>query len=600
MRNTLWSELTRRQVPKAAAGYAVSAWLLLQVADVTFGPLGVPDWVGRVLVVAAILGFPLVVALAWFFDLTRGGITREDAGAARTPVRPRRVALVFAACLGAALIGVAAYLLSPRLSGSDDGSVKAVAVFRFDNLSGDASFDDLATGVGDELRRRLGPVPGLRVIARESVQSPILAGLGNADVAQRLGATHAVRGSLRRAGDNLAVNVSIERSATGEQLWQAQFERPASQMLGIQAQVTEAVSQVLVKRLTDEQRARLRRQPTTDERAWALYQRAIRWTDQWTLGAAETAIAQLREATRLDPRFALAYAALSEAYWGPIQMGQLPAKEAVPLLQGAIDNALEIDPNLSEGWAAAGALATHFGWNAQKGVSLGRRAVELDPNSSVAWMYLAQYYMLFDPGNAEAKQAVATLLKLDPIGMWSAAAPTGLAVSAYQSLRQPHLLDDALASAAAAKQLGPRLWVNHMQECRALLWKGHLAEAIAACERAVEYSDGSHENDAALAVAYAAAGQRQKTLEILHRLEAVAGQRYLPPLWLAQIHAALGNREECLAAVERGLRERDWYMVWELDDPVFDPFVDEPRFQAVYRQLGIPQPMVGRKQPGGG
>jgi tetratricopeptide (TPR) repeat protein len=185
---------------------------------------------------------------------------------------------------------------------------------------------------------------------------------------------------------------------------------------------------------------------------------------------------------------------------------------------------------------------------------------------------------------------------LDPIGMWSAAAPTGLAVSAYQLLRQPQLLDDALASAAAAKQLGPRLWVSHGQECRALLWKGHLAEAIAACERAVEYSEGSHENDAALAVAYAVAGQRGKSLEILHQLEKEMERRYLPPLWFAQIHAALGNREECLAAVERGLRERDWYMVWELDDPVFDSFMDEPRFQAVYRQLGIPRPQLGRKQ----
>lgn len=600
MRNTLWSELKRRQVPKAAAGYAVSAWLLLQVADVTFGPLGIPDWVQRVLVVAAILGFPLVVALAWFFDLTRSGVTREGAAAAGTPVRLRRATFVIAASLGLAVIGVAAYLLSPRLSGPDDDSLKTVAVFRFDNLSGDVAFDDLAIGVGDELRRRLGPIPGLRIIARESVQSPILAGLGNADIAQRLGATHAVRGSLRRTGANLSVNVSLERMATGEQLWSAQFERPVSQMLSVQAQVTEAVSQVLVKHLTDEQRAKLRKQPTDNERAWALYQRAVRWTDQWTLEAAETAIAQLQEATRLDPRFALAFAALSDAYWGPIQMDQLPVKEAEPLARGAIDKALEIDPDLSEGWAAAGILASQFGWNAQKGLSLGRRAVELDPNSLMAWMNLAQYYMVFDPGNAEAKQAVATLLKLDPIGMWSQSTPAGLAVSAYQLLRQPQLLDDALASIAAAKQLAPRHWVNHMQECRALRFKGQFAEAIAACQRAIEYSNGSLENDPYLAASYAVAGQRGKALEILHRVEQEAERRYLPPLWFAFMHAALGNRDECLAAVERGLQVRDWYMVWDLDDPVFDFVMDDPRFQAVYRQLGIPEPMVGKKQPAGG
>jgi tetratricopeptide (TPR) repeat protein len=139
-----------------------------------------------------------------------------------------------------------------------------------------------------------------------------------------------------------------------------------------------------------------------------------------------------------------------------------------------------------------------------------------------------------------------------------------------------------------------------MQECRALRFKGQFAEAIAACQRAIEYSGGSLENDPYLAASCAVAGQRGKALEILHRLEQVAERRYLPPLWFAFMHAALGNREECLSAVERGLQVRDWYMVWDLDDPVFDFVRDDPRFQAVYRQLGIPEPMVGKKRPGGG
>ena len=165
MKSSLWSELQRRQVPKAAAAYAVAAWLLLQVADVTFGPLGIPGWVNRVLVVASILGFPLVVTLAWFFDLTRSGVAREGEVVERAG--PRRSILVIALSLGAAVVVVTAYLLAPRIAGQDDGTVKTVAVFQFDNLSGDEKLDDLAVRVSDELRRRLGPIDGLRVIARE-------------------------------------------------------------------------------------------------------------------------------------------------------------------------------------------------------------------------------------------------------------------------------------------------------------------------------------------------------------------------------------------------------------------------------------------------
>jgi len=593
MKRSLWSELQRRQVPKAAAGYAVVAWLLLQVADVTFGPLGIPAWVSRVLVVASILGFPLVVTLAWFFDLTRSGIARE--GEAADGARHRRSILVIAVNLGLAMVLVTAYLLAPRLAGQDDGTVKTVAVFQFDNLSGDDELDDLAARVSDELRRRLGPIAGLRVIARESIRSPVLAGLSRADVAQRLGATHAVRGSLRRTGNNLWVQLSLERMATGEQLWSAQFERPPERLLEVQTQVTEAVSLALVKHLTDEQRAQLRKQPTDNEQAWALYQRAVRWTDEWTVAAAETAIRQLEEATRLDPDFALAYAALSDAYWGPLQMAQLPVKDALPRFRVAVDKALTIDPNLSDAWASAGVIAGQIDWNAEKSLSLGRRAVELDPNSVLAWTNLSQYYMVFDPGNPEARKVIDTLVKLNPVAPWLVAYPAALAVNAYQSLRQPELLDEALATLAPAKLLGPELWVLHNQECRALRWQGRFAEAIAACQRAVEYSGGSLENHPYLAVAYAVADEPKPALEILHQLEQEAQGRYLPPFWFAFIHAALGNRAECLAAVERGLQRRDWYMVWELDEPVFDFVRDDPRFQVVYRELGIRQPAIAAK-----
>lgn len=78
----------------------------------------------------------------------------------------------------------------------------------------------------------------------------------------------------------------------------------------VQAQATEAVSGALVDHLSDERHPRLRQQPADIEQAWVLYQRAVRWTDAWTLEAAEQAISQLQEATRLDPDFVRAYAAL--------------------------------------------------------------------------------------------------------------------------------------------------------------------------------------------------------------------------------------------------------------------------------------------------
>lgn len=259
MEEGLWSELKRRGVIKVATAYAAFVWVVLQhlVHQVWL----VPAWTQRVLMVAGILGFPVVVALAWFFDLTRGGLVR-DPGAR---IRASRAPLVLAASVGLAVVTVTAYLLAPRLLQSGDQELRTVAVFGFENLSGDRRLEEIAQGMGDELRRRLGVVDGLRVIARESMSSPLLAALSRADAAQRLGATHAVRGTLQGNGSQLRVNVSIERMATGESLWSGQFDGSTAKVLKVQKQVTEMVGGALAERLSDEQRAKLKQQPTDNE-----------------------------------------------------------------------------------------------------------------------------------------------------------------------------------------------------------------------------------------------------------------------------------------------------------------------------------------------
>ena len=85
--------------------------------------------------------------------------------------------------------------------------------------------------------------------------------------------------------------------------------------------------------------------------------------------------------------------------------------------------------------------------------------------------------------------------------------------------------------------------------------------------------------------------RREDTLAILHNLEKEAEQRYLPPMWFALIHASLGNRDACLDAIDEATRVRDWNRTW-FKEPVLDVVRDDPRFQAAFRPLGMPAPVV--------
>ena len=225
MRPGLIARLRERGVLRVAASYAVIAWLLLQIADVTFDPLGVPKWVMTSLIVAAVLGFPVAIALAWFYEVGDQGVQRDTAGAGA--VRPsvhgkrRHSDLVI---IGVLLITVAVLLVRQ----SDIGKPKppanpAIAVLPFENLSGNPEQAYFSDGLAVEVLDRLGHVPGLRVIASSSSFSFKGKNQDPRTVAEKLGVTTVLQGSVRRDGRKLKVNAKLIDGSTGFQLWSGSF-----------------------------------------------------------------------------------------------------------------------------------------------------------------------------------------------------------------------------------------------------------------------------------------------------------------------------------------------------------------------------------------
>src|SRR5688572_11113206 len=142
--------LRERGVIRVAVSYAVIAWLLLQIADVTFEPLGVPRWVMVSLIVTAILGFPVAVALTWFYEAGDSGVARDTAaeGVPRPVVHGvRRYADL--AIIGVLLAAVAVLLVRQSDFGPSGAKGMAIAVLPFENLSTAANGEILASGIAE-------------------------------------------------------------------------------------------------------------------------------------------------------------------------------------------------------------------------------------------------------------------------------------------------------------------------------------------------------------------------------------------------------------------------------------------------------------------
>ena len=386
MRSTaLLQRLRNRGVLRVAASYAVIAWLLLQIADVTFGPLGVPRWVMITLITMAVLGFPVAIMLAWHFELGDRGLARDTAAdaAARPVVHGlRRYADV--AIIGVLLATVAALLVRQSdLAKPPPPDRPTIAVLPFANLSGDPAQEYFSDGLAQELLDRLGRVPGLAVIGRSSSFSLKGKDLDTLALAERLGATTILEGAVRRDGARLKVSATLLDGRTGRTIWSQSYDRAMTDVFAVQEDVAAAVIASIAPAARGEPANTAAAPMTTDVSAYDLYLLGLSAQEAETGDRARDAVNYLEQALRVDPQFAKAHAALARALLIWLEHAIVPPPaDAERRAEAEIYKALALDPSSSEAYASLCALlyrAEHADAEANC-----KRALDLNPNNTTA------------------------------------------------------------------------------------------------------------------------------------------------------------------------------------------------------------------------
>ena len=379
-------QLRERGVLRVAASYAVIAWLLLQIADVTFEPLGAPKWAMPALIVTVALGFPVAILLAWFFELGDKGITR-DAAAGNAP-RPRvhgvrRYADV--AVIGVLLATVAVLLVKQSDLGKPPLPDKpSLAVLPFANMSADPTQQYFSDGLAEEVLDRLGQVPGLLVVARSSSFAFRNKDADVRTIAERLGVTAVLEGAVRREGQRLRLSAKLVDAKTGYQLWSGSFDREVNDVFAVQGELAQAVidAVVPVARGDTPPQSAAALPPTTSLGAYDLYllgraAQNARWDDQL-----RKSIDYFRQALAQDPKFARAQAALANSMV-LLYANQYGTPEQAAVAEAETYKALAMDPKSSD---AQVAYANYLRGMKRAGAEEAyRKAIELNPNNAEAW-----------------------------------------------------------------------------------------------------------------------------------------------------------------------------------------------------------------------
>ncbi|MBW2417195.1 MAG: protein kinase [Deltaproteobacteria bacterium] len=457
-----------------------------------------------------------------------------------------------------------------------------LAILPFENLSSDTENAFLADGITEDLYSLLAETNSLRVLARTSVRNYARSQQSLPQLAREIGLTNLLEGSVRRQGARVRVSVQLIDAVDETQVWASDFEREldSENLFELQSEVARAIASALQMKFTPEDQARLARRPTADPAAYDRYLLGRRHFERVTEADLLASIQHFREAVELDPNFADAWSYLALSYTLAARGGVVAPAAAYPQASESARRALAIDDRLDEAHLAmARVLLSHdWRWDAAL-LSLGRVLV-LNPDSARA--HLDHAYLLSSAGRFdESIAAVDRAIALDP-GSPFAWAQRG------RRLLDARDYEAAAEAASRALELEP----GHAGALSVLGFSQLMREEYSAAIEAFEGSLADFGESpiviANLGYALGRAGRAGDARAALTRLEALASQRFVSPVYRAFVHLGMGEREASLRWLEGAVEQRDPASIWLAVDPHYDILRDEPRFAALVEKVGAP------------
>jgi serine/threonine-protein kinase len=323
---------------------------------------------------------------------------------------PWRTSLVFVA--GLLLASAAWWALRSRISGQNTDANRSIAVLPFSSLSSGEENAYFAQGFHDELLRQMGRIGDLRVISRTSVMQYKEGARNLREIADALGVSSVVEGSVQRAGNRVRVEAKLIDARSDRQIWADRYDRDLTDVFGIQTAVAEEIAGALHARLSAAQNAQIARKPTQNTEAYDRYLRGLDYLNRpgWQPENLATAIGFFRDAVDMDGLFALARAKLAYAVLARFFLFKSPRDEAEAAGEEA-KQSLRLQPDLPEGHLALGYY--HY-WGhldyrpALQEFEVARQAMPAEATAAMAYVFRRQGRF------EESLRALETVARLDP------------------------------------------------------------------------------------------------------------------------------------------------------------------------------------------
>ena len=389
-------------------------------------------------------------------------------------------------------------------------------------------------------------------------------------------------GNVQRLADRIRVTVRLVSTKDGATLWADKFDEKFTDLFAVEDKLSERLANTLALQLTGEEKQLLAKRYTENVEAYQAYLKGRFFWSKWTKESLLKALAAFEQALQLDPNYAPAHAGVADAHNLLGYLVFVPPREAFPKSEAAAREALRLDDKLGEAHLSLAKTKFFYDWDWPGFEREIQRALELSPNFADVHSMHGTYLMAmgkFDEALAERKRG----LELDPLSPF-------FHVNVGWSYFYKHEYDQAIEWYKKALELDPHYRLAQEDLGTALLQKGDYEQALPILLKVRAEMGESQANLDALRQAYITAGKAGYWRKELELAEEKAKQGTPLNRWrMARIYAALDDKDQAFATLEKAYEERNGLIVFVGVVPFFESLHSDPRFEHLLRRIGLAQ-----------
>jgi adenylate cyclase len=456
-------------------------------------------------------------------------------------------------------------------------SQASIAVLPFLSLSADPENETFADGMSEEIISALMQIKNLHVAARTSSFSFKGKHVDLRLIGERLNVRTVLEGSVRRAENRLRITAQLVSVSDGYHLWSEKYDREMKDIFQIQEDIARSIAQRLEVSLKGEQQP-LIRAGTENIEAFKMYTHGRVLLSQRGLrlpGALEC----FKQAVAMDPNYALAWAALADAYNLVGFYGLATPQECLPRGKDAALRAVTLGPSMSETHNSLALSLLYLDWDRPGAEHEFLRALELNPRNAQARIWYGLFCLewllgRFEEGISQGRQATG----LDPL--------SGYARGILACMCIPGNLDEAIDAAHAALQIEPESFLARWALLTAFNSQGRFEEAAVVGEAALTVSGRYPWMLASLARTYSKWGRPQDSEALYMELQWRSKREYISPVVLAWAAAAAGDQDVAIRYAQEAHATRDPILIAAKYWPDFERLREDPRFHEILASRG--------------